>query len=55
MAGKNNGTDRAMLLRMVYDDLMKIAEEIHKDPDNPKLIDAFDSLLSTYLDAEDED
>ena len=54
MAGKNNERDNDKLIRLVYDDLVEIAEVIHKNPDNSKLIDAFDSLLSTYLDAEGE-
>lgn len=54
MAGKTNERDDAKLLRMVYDDLIKIADVIYEKPDNPKLIDSFDSLLTTYFDIQDD-
>lgn len=42
--------DDSVLLDLVYQNLVAISDEIQKEPDNPKLIDAFDSLLSTYFD-----
>lgn len=42
--------DNSVLLDLVYQNLVAISDEIQKEPDNPKLIDAFDSLLSTYFD-----
>lgn len=54
MAGKNNERDDGKLLRMVFDNLIEISETIHKDPDNPKLIESFDSLLTTYFDVQED-
>lgn len=44
----------AALLNLVYENLVAISDEIQKKPDNPKLIDAFDSLLSTYFDVQED-
>lgn len=44
----------AALLNLVYGNLVAISDEIQKEPDNPKLIDAFDSLLSTYFDVQED-
>ena len=46
--------DDSVLLDKVYINLVDISEEIKKDPCNAKLIDAFDSLLGTYFEAEAE-
>lgn len=46
--------DNEALLDRVYTNLVAISEEIKKDPCNAKLIDAFDSLLGTYFEAEAE-
>lgn len=46
--------DDNALLDMVYMNLMAISEKIQtSETTNSKLIDAFDSLLATYLDAEE--
>ena len=54
MSGKNSERDDALLLRMMYDNLIDISNEIHKDPDNPKLIEAYDSLLNTYFSVQED-
>lgn len=46
--------DNNAILDMVYMNLMTISEKIQtSETTNAKLIDAFDSLLATYLDAEE--
>lgn len=48
---RNNST----LLDSVYANLMVISEKIQStETTNSKLIDAFDSLLGTYFDIEDD-
>ena len=48
---RNNST----LLDSVYTNLMAISEKIQStETTNSKLIDAFDSLLGTYFDIEDD-
>lgn len=48
---RNNST----LLDSVYANLMAISEKIQStETTNSKLIDAFDSLLGTYFDIEDD-
>lgn len=47
--------DNSALLDSVYNNLIKISDEIQtREFSNAKLVDAFDSLLTTYFDIEDD-
>ena len=47
--------DDAQLLDCVYLNLLKMSTEImDEDKTNPKLVDAFDSLLATYFDVQED-
>ena len=51
MSKENVKRDNEKLLDSVYDNLMKISEEIQSSGDaSYKLVDSFDSLLRTYFD-----
>ena len=47
--------DDAHLLDCVYLNLLKMSTEImDEDKTNPKMVDAFDSLLATYFDIQED-
>lgn len=47
--------DDGLLLDMVYNNLVAISKEIQTgETTNSKLIDAFDSLLATYFDVQED-
>lgn len=51
MADKKKIRDDAQLMDSVFLNLMKISSEImDQEKTNPKLVEAFDSLLVTYFD-----
>lgn len=58
MADKNKKAvvrDDAHLLDCVYLNLLKMSTEImDEDKTNPKMVDAFDSLLATYFDIQED-
>ena len=55
MAEKKQIRDDAQLMDNVYLNLMKISAELmDQEKTNPKLVESFDSLLTTYFDVQED-